>query len=158
MAHRDTSVPELCRELGIRPVMGLASSSPASMTSLVNAPSLVSLPTPARHGPSGGHALDTGSSARAGTTQSGGRRARRGPLGLERAGDAALHEPHVPRPPAGFVLPAAYGDQHPVAGRPALVLELAEVPRRPHRQLPGINRFEVRVSAASDTWLERPRW
>ena len=29
----------------------------------------------------------------------------------------------------------------------------------PDRQLePGINRFEVRVSEAGDTWIERLRW
>ena len=44
-----------------------------------------------------------------------GRRAHRGPQRPDRAGDGTLHEPDVPRLALLVRLPAADGDQHPVA-------------------------------------------
>ena len=45
------------------------------------------------------------------------------------------------------------------AGRGRRLVDALIVWITPDRQLePGINRFEVRVSAAGDTWIERLRW
>ena len=45
------------------------------------------------------------------------------------------------------------------AGRGRRLVDALIVWITPDRQLqPGINRFEVRVSEAGDTWIERLRW